>query len=406
MAITVSQQPQAWTPGYNDQWITALSTQIAQPNFKYKVDVSITYDLNGTPTTNTFTYLLVPRPDGYLVYNPKELVKNYIQHFIKPNDFNILECVNSRVFVTVVITEDWTGMVTPASASADYYAWNASLTEEQIHELGYTYTDYISNNTNVRVHSVATSGLNSYPFEKQTMKADVYLQFVKPKDLDNIQYTLVDTDGITDLNSMALTGTMVDNKIYQINISPQLAEQTWGGVQVGQYIRVDFFKVTPDIMYSYTYQIEELCTKHDVNRIYYLNRRGGVSSFPFEMLSTQTIDMTNNEVRLGSKKIIGGSYTSLPYQHQNLIVSTQEKYKKSLQTNWLTTQKMIYLEELFSSPLKWVVNEENDYGDAYNYIPVTMISKPYLVNKHENEKLFNYAIEVQYSTQETRQRAI
>ncbi|MBK6836724.1 MAG: hypothetical protein IPG89_21675, partial [Bacteroidetes bacterium] len=106
------------------------------------------------------------------------------------------------------------------------------------------------------------------------------------------------------------------------------------------------------------------------------------------------------------RKIIGGQYLYSPYKHENLIVNTQETYVKTLQTNWLTTQQMIYLEELFSSPLKWLVNEEDVDGSLYNYVPVTMINKPYLLNKHENEKLFNYGIDVKFSTQETRQRAI
>lgn len=404
MALTISQNPQSWTPAYNDQYITALSDEIAQPNFKYQVDVSIDYDLNGTPTNVVFSYYFLPRPDGYLVFNAKEIVKNYIQHFFKPMDFNILECVNSRVEVGITITEDWTGVVTPDTATVNYNAWNGSLTEKQMYS--FSYGDYISSTSFVRVHSVATSGLLSYPFEKQTFYSDVFLQFVKPSDLDTIYYTLVDTDGATDLNTIALSGTMTNDKIYQINVSPQLAEETWGGVTEGMYIRVDFFKATPDIMYTYLYEIKHLCTKHEVNRIYYLNRRGGISSFPFEMLSTQSIDAITNEVRLGSKKIVSGEYVSLPYQHENLVVNTQETYMKSLQTNWLTTQQMIYLEELFSSPLKWLVNEEDVYGSLYNYVPVTMINKPYLLNKHENEKLFNYGIDVKFSTQETRQRAI
>ncbi len=406
MALTISQQPQAWTPAYNDQYITALSDEIAQPNFKYLVEVSIDYDLNGTPTNITYSYQFLPRPDGYLVFNAKEIVKNYIQHFIKPLDYDILECVNSRVEVGITIIEDWTGVVTPDTETINYNAWNASLTEKKFYSSIFDYTFYISNNFNIRIFTVDDLNLLSIPFEKQTLKADVFLQFVKPSDLDTIYYTLVDTDGATDLNTIALSGTMTNDKIYQINVSPQLAEETWGGVTEGMYIRVDFFKATPDIMYTYLYEIKHLCTKHEVNRIYYLNRRGGISSFPFEMLSTQTIDNKTSEVRLGRNYIDTGVYTYKPYQHEANIVSTEETYMKSLQTNWLTTQQMIYLEELFSSPLKWLVNEEDVYGSLYNYVPVTMINKPYLLNKHENEKLFNYGIDVKFSTQETRQRAI
>lgn len=408
MAITISQQPQTWTPAYNDQYIVALSDEIAQPGFKYKVDVGIDYILNNSPAFETFTYYHVPRPDGYLVFNGKEVVKNFIQHFFKPYDFDILECVNSKVDVTVDIQEVWTGS-TGVTETVNYYAWNAALTENQVFEDNYDYKKYISNSIDnkVRVHSVATVGYNSYPFEKQTMVSDVVLQFVKSSDLSAIKYYVVDTNGVDILDSYTYTGSMTNNKVYQINASPQLAVQQSFTVDVGYYITVEFLMSDlTTVLYSYTYLIEDLCTKHEVNRIYYLNRRGGISSFPFEFLSTQTIDSNTSEVRLGRRYISSGKYSYVPYKHENNIVNTKETYVKTLQTNWLTAQESIYLEELYSSPLKWLVSEELAYGDYFNYVPITSISKPYIINKHENEKLFNYGIEVKLSTEETRQRAI
>lgn len=403
MAITISQQPQTWTPAFNDQWITALSDEIAQPDFKYKVDVSIDYDLDGVPTTATFIDYVLPRPDGYLVYNAKEKVQNYVQNFFKPFDYTIVEAVNERVEVTIDITETWTGEITPATDQVIYFAWNACLTEKQMYS--FNTVDYISSNTFVRVHSVATSNLNSYPFERQTFNSDVYLHFVKPSVLDSINYKLIDTNGIDILNDIDLTGSMTTDQIYQINISPQFAEETWGGVTVGMFIQVDFLNVTNDSLYTYTYEIKELCSKHDINRVYYRNRRGGVSSFPFEQMSTDSIEGKTNEVRLNRNKIVSGVFTYNPYDHENRIVSTQEIYKKSLMTNWITETDNRYLEELYSSPQVWVVNENDGYSqNVYDIVPVTSKSAPFLLQKHSNNKLFNYKIDVELSTQETRQR--
>jgi len=405
MAITISQQPQTWTPAFNDQWVTAISNQIAQTGFKYLVSVDVDYILNGTPTTETFNYSFLPRPDGYLVFNAKDVVKNFVQHFFKPLDYSILECVNSKVDVTIIITEDWTTVTSPVPESENigYYAWNACLTEKQMYS--FNTGDYISSNTFVRVHSVATSNLNSYPFERQTFNSDVYLHFVKPSALDSINYKLIDTNGIDILNDIDLTGSMTTDQIYQINVSPQFAEETWGGVTVGMFIQVDFLNVTNDSLYTYTYEIKELCSKHDINRVYYRNRRGGVSSFPFEQMSTDSIEGKTNEVRLNRNKIVSGVFTYNPYDHENRIVSTQEIYKKSLMTNWITETDNRYLEELYSSPQVWVVNENDGYSqNVYDIVPVTSKSAPFLLNKHSNNKLFNYKIDVELSTQETRQR--
>jgi len=408
MALTISQQPQEYTPAFNDQWITALSTEIAQPDFKYKVDVAIQYDLNGTPTTATFTDYVFPRPDGYLVYNPKEKVQNYVQNFFKPYDYTILEAVNEIVDVTVTITETWTGEVAPDSEQVIYYAWNACLTEREM--VGFDYNKYISSGSVVRFHSVATSGAVSIPFEKIGLESDNYIHFLKSSLFTAINYKLIDTNGVDILDDIDLTGSMTNDKIYQINVSPQHAVNLGWNPTVGMFIKIEFYytNLVPEdvVVHTYTYEIKELCTKHDINRVYYRNRRGGVSSFPFEQMSTDTIENKTNEVRLNRNKIVSGVFTYDPYEHENRIVSTQEIFKKSLMTNWITELDNKYLEELYSSPQCWVVNESDGYeyyGD-YSYLPVTSKSAPFLLNKHSNNKLFNYKLDVELSTQETRQR--
>jgi hypothetical protein len=404
MAITISQQPQAFTPAYNDQYITALSNQLAQPDFKYKVEVDVTYVLNGTPTTSTYIYYHVPRPDGTLVFNAMETVKNFINHFMNPNDFNIVECVNSKVDVSIDITETYTGG--PGTTSTiTYKSWNASLTEKQVHYNNYNYADFISTNSEIKLHNVGKSAI--LPNNIVTMNQDVFLQFVKPADLFRIDYRVIDTNGVDILDSYTYTGSMTTNKIYQINASPQLAINESFTIAEDYFIQVVFLKSNlTTVIGSYTFKVGSLCTKHEVNRIYYLNRNGGISSFPFEMLSSKTIDSKTSEVSLGNKELISGVYTSLPYKHETFTVSTDETYMVNLQTNWITAQQSIYLEELFSSPLKWLVNEDADYGDLFAYVPITSTSKQYLINKHENMKLFNYGIDVKLSITETRQRAL
>ena len=71
MALTVSKTPQLYTPAYNAQTFRALSDQIAVTDFKYIVTVQV----NGGTIK---TYPVLQRPDGYLIFDPIEEVKNYI----------------------------------------------------------------------------------------------------------------------------------------------------------------------------------------------------------------------------------------------------------------------------------------------------------------------------------------
>ena len=407
MAITIHQTPQLWTPAYNDQWILALSDEIAQPLFKYKVEVTVYYDLNGTPSNEVFTYYVVPRPDGYLVFNAKEIVKNFVQHFIKPNDFGIVEAVNERVDVSIDISETWTGETGTATENVGYLAWNACLTERKIFLDNYDYEDYISKTTVIKIHSRN----NVLPDTVYTLKSDVFVNFVYTEEIKKIAYYVVDTNGVSVLDTYLIFedgvfAPLVNGLVYQLNISPQLAVDESFTIDNGYYIRLEFLDAADDALESYQYLISEPCTKHEVKRLYYLNRNGGISFQSFELKSTKNISKQTNDVKLNRNEILNGEWKYKPYKHERNVVSTQETFSEVLNTNWITKLQSEYLEELFSSPMVWLVSEEDDYSDPYKFKPVVITDKSYEFKKHENEKLFNYSVLVEYSTTETRQRAI
>ena len=399
MAITIHQTPQLWTPAYNDQWILALSTEIAQPLFKYKIEIMVT----NSDGAITFTYYVLPRPDGYLVFNCKEIVKNFVKHFIKPNDFTVLECVDSSVMVDILIYETWTGEAGTGVIDATYFAWNACLTEKQMFLDTYNYVDYVSTASESIIH---TRG-NVLPTTNYTLLSDVFMHFVKVLTLDHIIYYVLDTNGVDILDTYTFNASsLTNNKIYQINVSPQLAISETLPMAVGYYVLVKFFTSLNTELASYQYLVSDPCTKHEIKRLYYLNRNGGISFMSFELKSTKNISKQTNDVKLNRNEIVSNTWTYKPYKHERNVVSTQETFSEVLNTNWITKLQSEYLEELFSSPMVWLVSEEDDYSDPYKFKPVVITDKSYEYKKHENEKLFNYSVVVEYSTTETRQRAI
>ena len=78
MALTITQQPQVLMPAYNKQYVTAISNQIAIADFKYVVTVEV------NTSGEVYTENILQRPDGYLVFNAEQWVKNYIKHFFNP----------------------------------------------------------------------------------------------------------------------------------------------------------------------------------------------------------------------------------------------------------------------------------------------------------------------------------
>ena len=79
MAITLITTPLTYVAAYNPIIVTASSTNTAQPNFRYIVQVIFSY-----PSVVTKTLKMSARPDGYLLFDAHRIVENYLSY-----DFSI-----------------------------------------------------------------------------------------------------------------------------------------------------------------------------------------------------------------------------------------------------------------------------------------------------------------------------
>lgn len=97
MALTVTQQPLELTPAYNEQIFTALSDQIGVTDFKYIVTVEV----NGSGVI--FTHPILQRPDGYMIIDIQEDVKNYIEHYFELDAITLSYPINLATNKTVSV---------------------------------------------------------------------------------------------------------------------------------------------------------------------------------------------------------------------------------------------------------------------------------------------------------------
>jgi len=72
MAVTILQEPQQYTPVYNDLNFLVSSTNTGQPNFNYIFDVKI----NGS----TVSRHRIPKnvSNNYGLFNAKRIAENYV----------------------------------------------------------------------------------------------------------------------------------------------------------------------------------------------------------------------------------------------------------------------------------------------------------------------------------------
>lgn len=396
MALTLHQEPQELTPAYNDQIFTALSDQIAVSDFKYVVTVIVNGD-----TANTYTEDILQRPDGWLVFNAMQWVKNYIEHYFELNDvvmsYPINTATNKSVSVEVKIKEYYTGAV-QSTDTTNYVAFDACLEDNDFRN--YDFSDYVFGGT-TGLYFLSKTITTITPDSRIALNQPLFLHFINNGTaVDNIIITLRRGGSTIDTVSIASLPTPVTaHDVYQLYVGTIIF--TGATPAVGDVVRVDFLDNTSTSLLRWSYTVQDICTKYTDYVIYYLDRDGNILSFHFEMKSKKNHTKKVNSVAL-NKNVLNtttGAYGSNTYDREEHIVSTATESTIELNTNWLTQLQIEQLKDLFDSPMVYIW----DY-DTLRSCKVTNNSfEEYQIN---NEPLNVLNITVDLGITETRQRGI
>lgn len=389
MALTISQKPKAYTPAYNNQYIVALSTLYATTGFSYGVKVTVN---GGTP----LVYNILPRPDGYLVFNAMEAVKNYIKRNFDPTSISFIEAVNKSVDVSIDIIEN--GVSPFATSTITYRAFDACLKESVFST--YNYQNYVSGQTFGVSFLSPTQNEMLYPDNRVSLNTDIWLHFYL-NIVDDIQFRIFNSSAVLQSTfTLPVTASpKVGTNIYYLNVgAPQLIAN--GKTLLNGYSVEYDIRDGVNALYSGSYSIAEICTKHIPYIVYYLKRNGQIGYYHFELKSEETANKKTSEVKLNGSSLVAGVYSKPVYQRERHAVNTETTKTIVLNSDWITESQSSQLDELFDSPIVWVKNTDSDY------LPVTITDNSYTYRKHVNDKLFNYTITCEYSQTETRQRGI
>ena len=394
MALTITQQPQVLMPAYNKQYVTALSNQIAIADFKYVVTVEV------NTSGEIYTENILQRPDGYLVFNAEQWVKNYIQHFFNPTlslATPIQVATNKSVAVKLIITEYYSGVLQTANkVTINYYAFDGCLNDKAFS--AYNYADYLFNATAGKLF-LSKDITTITPDNRLMLGQDFYLHFIQNTavPITNISVDLRrGASTIDNVNIAAMpTSTAYNTFVMRLN-STMFTVAT---PQLGDIIRTSFNSAAGNIV-RYSITLKELCTKYKDYVLYYLDRDGNILFFHFEKLSKNNFNKKVNSVTL-QKDFLNASfnYTSNSYDREVHNISTMIDSSITLNTDWITETQSTQLNDLWSSPIVYL-------WDGTDYKPVTITNNAYEEYKLDNESLFNYSVTCSFDTMETRQRGI
>ena len=396
MALVVHTEPQELTPAYNNQYITALSDQIAQPGFKYMVTVTVNGD-----TANTYTKEILQRPDGWLVFNAMEWVKNYIEHYFEFDGINlgypINIATNKSVSVEVVISEY--GISPFDSETITYEAFDACLTDADFRN--YDFADYLFAGT-TGFYFLSKNITTITPDPRITLNQPLFLHFINnyADPINSIAITLRRGGSTIDLVSIASLPTPVNTyDILQLYVGTQIF--SGATPQVGDVVRVDFLNSVATSLLRWDYTIQDVCSKFQDYVIYYLDRDGNILPFHFEYKSTEDFTKKVNTVKLNKDTLntTTGEYGSNTYDREEHVISTVTDSTMELNTGWITEAQSLQLKDLFDSPIVYL-------WDGGDLISCRVTNTSFQRKLKVNEKLFNYNITVDLGITETRQRGI
>ena len=396
MALTLYKQPAELTPAYNKQIFTALSDEIAQTDFKYIVEVIVNGD-----TANSYTESVLQNPDGWLVFDSQQWVKNYIEHYFEFDNVSLASpinlAVNKNVAVEVNISEYYTAAI-QSTSTINYQAFDACLTDEAFRN--YDFSDYVFAGTTGKYFLSKTINTIT-PDVRLTVNQPMFIHFINNQvtPIDNIIITLRRSGSAIDTVSIASIPTPTnDYDVYQLYTGSQIF--TTATPTVGDIIRVDFLNgVTSLLRYSIT--LVEIESDFQDYVIYYLDRDGNILSFHFEKLSTKNHTKKTNTVTL-DKDVLNtstGDYGSASYDRETHVVSTSTESTLTLNTGWITEEQSTQLKDLWDSPIGYIwdgttLKSFNPSNSAYD-------------EKVESlDPLFNYTMTIDMGITEIKQRGI
>ncbi len=384
MALTITQYPLSKTPAYNDQWFIGSSNQTAISDFYYKIDF--------TCNSVTLTEKVLPDLNGRFVYNAKEKAKNFIEHYFNPNDVTFKEATNKAVSVTLTVTEYYSGALQTAGAyTMSYVAFDACLNEADFES--YLPNTYCANLLgSPKSLNVADNVV--------TPLTDVWVHLFLPNIAGAVNYYLQLYVNSTLVGTITLS-TFSLNKIYTANVGYQTLLDLGHTLTVGDVVDVEFWAYNGfDVpLYDYTYTVTDICSRYDITRLYYLSRSGRILYKQFSLASTKRMTKKTSNVRLGKGNVVSGIMTTNRWDREVHEVSNVTTYTSTLTSDWISESQNEALQELFDSPIVW-------QHDGTNYIPVTITDTSFDFKKHNSDKLFNYTVNIEYNTQETRQRGL
>lgn len=378
MAITIHQRPADVTPAFNPCVYVVSSTNVAQPNHKFIIDIKI-----GALLIVRERFTPAPLQTSAFI-DIGRVISNFARYDL---DFALGQCypmLNSQETFSIEIGESYSGTDYLNEVGDTFTVVNMGLDPYAF--LGYDFADY----TQKIINKLTTKlRINS--------KAWLYFYHTNAAQVTGIKVTATNAAGtptVSEIDNPYNASNPVDRFIYcpigaNMNDIPigQLTSGTAGNV-----LPIDTVSVRIDLLNSATvldtlnYSIVGTCYKE--YEIYYLNTNGAFDTLVLNKnyAINRSLQYSDTE-RINSSMLTATSYGYNSYNARSVKNKIETRQRWKLNTDWISEQESQALFEMVSSPVVFL----NDNGTIKR---VNQTLTDYTEENQRTTKVFNFSIDL------------
>jgi hypothetical protein len=398
MSITINQQPQAFTPIYNESVFVLTSTNTGETNFKFVCDIY----LEGGSTYIARVLLNTIPGTSNCVFDAHRIVENYLTSDIAQTT-GFAKNTNSYIRFFVKFGEQYGSTPTVyvnLATSATKTAYNGIF--DFLDWVGYNYSDW------QLTKNAEKNCLSNAPLT-QSIELDQSLSLYFAPSGANTAYQLEVTtydsnDSIIDTYVIDNSFTAATNYHQRVGVGTRdlNAATLSTGTQPVIDASVSYYIVTivddsfHDVSKDYRFNISS-GSKYTTKRLHFMNKPGGFDAFNFTAIHRRSENITRQSYRQNTGSLSSNAWSNDKQDRGTVIYDTTIDDSMHLISGYITEEESTWLEELFTSP-------EIYLESGTDLLPYVVTSSSYSVKEKEADKLINLEIDIAPAVQRRRQR--
>jgi hypothetical protein len=398
MAITINATPKDFAPVYNKMEYLISSTNSAEPNFAYLVDIYI----NGSGTKTVRLRIPVRPSDSKGKVDIHRVLESALTSDVGNPiaDAGTYDAANSSLSYIVKFGEEYGTTVTQypdLTVDISRKAFNASLEKRPF--INWDVTEY-------ELDGVTKKFLTNMPDNhKVSLNSHGWLYY-----LDDPAITFINVN-VFDLNGSPLAGAKIDvtassSDIQFVPSSPaSLNNIDVANLLVGAQPIIDStvgsYEIQARGVGSYsetrTFVLEESC-KYNTNTLIFQNNLGAFDSFTFYLGDMSMTDIERKDMKVNVDTVVGNDIVYSMNEREKVTYYTKKSETIKLMSDWISEAESNWLLELMSSPEIYL--QEGNELTAVAKIKATNYTK----KKEVRDKLFKIDVELELGYDDYRQR--